>query len=77
MAYTQLTQELRYQIYCLNQIAVLQKEIATFINVHPSTVSRELRRHCDDDGKYSQEAHEMALEKRKGKSKKRITSKQW
>ncbi len=77
MSYIQLTQELRYQIYFLNQIGILQKDIASYINVHPSTVSRELRRNCDDEGKYSQKAHDMALEKRKGKSKKRITKEQW
>ena len=77
MAYKQLTQELRYQIYFLNKIGILQKEIASYIRVHPSTVSRELRRHCNEDGGYSQEAHNMALEKRKGKSKKRITFDQW
>ena len=77
MAYTQLTQELRYQIYFLNQIGTLQKEIAYSIGVHPSTVSRELRRHRDNNGEYSAKAHDMALKKRKGKSNKRITIEQW
>ena len=77
MAYTQLTQEQRYQIYAMNQIGILQKEIALSLGVNPSTISRELRRHKDTHGRYRKDAHQMALNKRRGKSKKRITLEQW
>ncbi len=66
MSYTQLTQALRYQIYFLNNMGVSQKDIAFHINVHPSTVCRELARHKDNNGHYNGEyAHQMALENRK------------
>ena len=42
--YTQLTQEQRYQIYALNKAGFTQKAIAIDPGVHPSTISRELRR---------------------------------
>jgi IS30 family transposase len=77
MAYTQLTQEQRYQIYAMNQIGISQKEISMSLCVNPSTISREIRRHTDTYGRYSQDAHQMALNKRLGKSKQRITPEQW
>lgn len=78
MSYTQLTQTLRYQICFLNNMGVTQKEIAFHIHVHPSTVCRELARNKDNNGNYNSDyAHKVALEKRKGKSKKRITLEQW
>ena len=42
--YTQLTQEQRYQIYAYMKAGYKQTEVADFIGVHKSTVSRELRR---------------------------------
>lgn len=45
MTYKQLTQEQRYQIYAFMKVGFAQKQIAAEISVHPSTVSRELRRY--------------------------------
>ncbi len=42
--YAQLTQKQRYQIYALLKAENNQTEIAILINVHKSTISRELRR---------------------------------
>lgn len=42
--YSQLTLEQRYQIQCLCQQNVTQKQIAFVLGVHPSTISRELAR---------------------------------
>ena len=77
MAYKQLTQDLRYQIYAMNQVKMLQEDIAAAINVSASTISRELKRNVGKLGFYVKKAHEMALEKRQGKSKYRITAEDW
>ena len=42
--YTQLTKELRYQIYGLKQSGMNQTEIAEKIGVNKSTILREFRR---------------------------------
>ena len=44
MAYKQITEAQRYQIYALKKKEHSQNEIAEFIGVHASTVSRELKR---------------------------------
>lgn len=62
--YTQLTQEQRYQIYALKKIGKTQSEIAKMVNVHKSTISRELRRNRGGRGYRPKQAHEFALIKR-------------
>lgn len=52
MKYTQLTQEQRYAIYLGLQEGKSQKAIAQQIGVHPSTVSREIRRNRNRFGRY-------------------------
>lgn len=47
MKYTQLTLQKRYQISALQKAGYNQKEIAKELSVHPSTISRELRRNRD------------------------------
>ncbi len=47
MKYKQLTPKERYQIWALLQIGWKQKDIAADIGVHPSTVSREIRRNTE------------------------------
>ena len=42
--YKQLTQEQRYQIYALKKAGHGQMEIANIVDVHKSTISRELCR---------------------------------
>lgn len=42
MAYTQLTQEQRYQIYAFIKAGFNQSQIAAELDVHKSTVSREV-----------------------------------
>ena len=46
MSYTQLTQEQRYQIYALKKTVRSQTEIAQFLDIHKSTINRELRRNA-------------------------------
>ncbi len=48
MKYKQLTLQERYQIWALLQKGWKQKDIAAKIKVHPSTVSREIRRNIDE-----------------------------
>lgn len=50
--YKQLTQEQRYVIYLGLQEGRSQKAIARLIGVHPSTVSREIRRNSNHHGHY-------------------------
>ena len=53
MNYKQLTLEKRYQISALIKAGLNQKEIASEIGVHPSTISREFRRNNDKVRGYS------------------------
>jgi len=62
--YTQLTQEQRYQIYALLKAGHNQTEIAILINVHKSTISRELRRNRGPRGYRPKQAHQFALNRR-------------
>ena len=74
--YTQLTREQRYQIYALLKAGQKQSEIARFIKVHKSTVSRELARNCGQKGYRPKQAHQFALNKRK-KARYRIAASTW
>lgn len=47
MKYSQLTLKERYHIYTLLQRGYNQKSIAEYIGVHPSTISREIKRNKD------------------------------
>jgi len=49
--YNQLSTEQRYQIEALIKGGKNQKEIACILQVHPSTISRELRRNTPQGGK--------------------------
>jgi IS30 family transposase len=77
MSYKQLTQDQRYQIYAMNKTGVLQKDIAAAINISPSALCRELKRNVGKYGQYLKKAHQLALARRKNKSKKRISDAQW
>ena len=61
MNYTQLTQELRYQINALLKMGHNQTEIATVIGMHKSTVSKEFRRNKGQRGYRPKQAHGMTL----------------
>jgi len=47
MKYSQLTLKERYHIFTLLQKGYTQKSIAEYIGVHPSTISREIKRNKD------------------------------
>ena len=62
--YKQLDQEQRYQIYAYRKVGKSQGEIAHEIGVHPSTISRELKRNTGNRGYRPKQAHERALFRR-------------
>jgi IS30 family transposase len=74
--YTQLTHEQRYQIYSLLKAGLNQTEIANNIQVHKSTISRELRRNRGLKGYRPKQAHEFALSSR-NKVKQLINASAW
>ena len=49
--YTQLSLEQRYQIGALISIGVSQRLVAEQVGVHPSTISRELKRNVAKRGR--------------------------
>jgi len=76
MKYTQLTQEQRYQIYALLKMAHSQTEIAEVLDVHPSTISRELKRNRGQRGYRPQQANKYARARRQ-KTKPKILEQSW
>ncbi len=76
MSYSQLTYEQRYLIYRLLKIGHTQTYIAKMIDVHRSTISRELKRNTGKRGYRYKQAHRMA-ESRKNNARKRITANDW
>jgi IS30 family transposase len=77
MSYKQLTQEQRYQLYRMNEMSLTQKDMALILGVSASTISRELRRNVGKQGRYIKGAHKLALDRRKCKSKPRISPADW
>jgi len=75
--YQQLTQEQRYQIYALKRAGHNQTEMAALLNVHKSTISRELRRNSGKRGYRPKQAHGLCLVRRKAKTRARISTADW
>ena len=74
--YHQLTQAQRYQIYALQKTGHPGSEIADVIQVHKSTVSRELKRNRGQRGYRPQQAQRLAV-RRRPKGAPRITVEMW
>jgi len=74
--YTQLTQTQRYQIYALMKMGHQQTEIAKFIGVDKSTISRELKRNQGQRGYRPKQAHNLAMNRHK-QGQRRIRSETW
>jgi IS30 family transposase len=71
MKYTQLTLEKRYHISALKKLGYSQKNIALELDVHPATISRELKRNTFN-GKYqpiSAQIEYVSRQKKKNKHK--------
>ena len=76
-AYTQLTQEQRYQIWSLMQIGKKNTEMAEELGVHKSTIGRELDRNRGLRGYRPQQAHQRAVFRRQNKATHQIDSATW
>ena len=73
MRYKQLTLEKQYQITALIKAGFNQKEVAFEIGVHPSTISRELRRNNDKVRGYNAELAQIKSTKVEMQKKKRYS----
>lgn len=77
MTYHQLTREQRYQIAALRQAGLNQREIAQMIDVHKSTISRELTRNRARRGYLPRHAHLLALTRRAAKARALLRATHW
>ncbi len=75
--YTQLTQDLRYQIHAYMKAGYNQTETAYLVGVHKSTISRELRRNRGMKGYRPMQADQLALNRRQNKARSRIPVSTW
>jgi IS30 family transposase len=62
--YRQLTEEDRIEIYAMKQAGKEQKMMAAKLGLHPSTISRELRRNTGLRGYRPKQAQQKALQRR-------------
>lgn len=76
MNYKQLTLVQRYQIYALLKTGQNQVTVAKVLNVHRSTISRELRRNEGQRGYRPAQAQSIAI-KRQYKHRPKITRADW
>src|SRR5437588_11093324 len=77
MTYRQLTREQRYQIYASMKADWSQLEIAAEIGVHPSTISREVKRNRGRRGYRPKQADEMAQARKLSHVTSRIEPQTW
>ena len=76
--YKQLTSEQRYQISVLQKIGYGPTKIAKELEVHKSTISRELSRNRGERGYRPKQANEKAFERRTNvTTRKRISAETW
>ena len=62
--YRQLTEDDRIEVYAMKQAGLQQKDIAKTLEVHPSTIGRELKRNAGQRGYRPRQAHQKALQRR-------------
>ena len=77
LTYTQLTSEQRYQIQALLKAECSQTEIARVLNVHKSTISRELRRNRGRRGYRPRQAQILCDQRKQGKYKGTFSACDW
>ena len=77
LIYTQLTSEQRYQIQALLKAECSQTEIARVLNVHKSTISRELRRNRGRRGYRPRQAQILCDQPKQGKYKGTFSACDW
>jgi IS30 family transposase len=64
MSYTQLSERQRYHISHLKRMGCFQNEITNEVGVHPSTISREVRRNQSRNGYDFEKAQQKATGRR-------------
>jgi len=77
MSHKQLAQEQRYQIYALKKAGVKDTEIANILQVHKSTICRELKRNAGGRGYRPRQAHSLTLSRKRNSIHRRITHAEW
>lgn len=79
MGYAHLSQEERYQIQSYTREGFSLRAIATQLDRHPSTLSRELRRNATEQGNYERRhAHRLSVQRRLAASTRpRIEASTW
>ena len=78
MAYQQLTQDQRYQIYAFLKAGFSHSHIARELGVDPSTICRELKRNRGQRGYRPKQAQQFAEARRQAKANAtRITNETW
>lgn len=75
--YCQLAQEQRYQIYALMKAGFKQSEIARELQVHKSTISRELKRNRGGRGYRPQQAQVKARARQRERDRSSIAPATW
>jgi len=77
MSYTQLTRKQRYQISALLKEQHTQQQIAANLGVHPTTISREVRRNRGQRGYRPKQADELAQRRKRQRVRARIQPETW
>ncbi|TCJ25641.1 helix-turn-helix domain-containing protein [Cobetia sp. Ld8] len=69
MEYRQLTQTQRYQIHARYDLSMSQRQIGRELNLHSSTISREIRRNATADGYDPEQAQTLSDHRRRTATK--------
>src|SRR5437762_3819302 len=77
MNYKQLAREQRYQIYALKRAGQNQTQIALVLGCHKSSISRELRRNCGQQGYRPYQADELSYDRQCAAYSSRIAWETW
>lgn len=77
MSYTQLTRGQRYQISILLKAGHNQTCVATLVDCHKSTISRELRRNRGQRGYHPAQANKLARQRHRAAYHPRIATETW
>ena len=75
--YNRLTGDKRIELYALKKAGFSQAAIAAQLNVHPSTISRELQRNTGLRGYRPKQAHRLACARKVQASCSRISQSTW
>ena len=75
--YNRLTEDKRIELYALRKAGLTQAAIAAELNVHPSTISREVKRNTGLRGYRPKQAHRLACSRRAQSYSCRISQTTW